>query len=56
MKQINEMDFATKQIHGGKEPEVFGALNPPIYMTSTFRDPDGSGRFKYSRTGNPSVA
>lgn len=58
--------FATKNIHIGNEPEFpVGAINPPIYASSTFVFPSveaGSRRFAlkekgtiYSRWGNPTV-
>ena len=46
----------TTLIHGGNQiDERTGAVNVPIYQTSTFRQ-DGLGKnrgFEYSRTGNP---
>lgn len=58
--------FATKNIHTGNEPEFpVGAINPPIYASSTFVFPSveaGARRFAlkekgtiYSRWGNPTV-
>jgi cystathionine gamma-synthase len=49
--------FATKAIHAGYRPDPgTGAVNPPIYASSTFAQ-DGvgglRGGFEYSRTGNP---
>ncbi len=50
------MRFETKAIHAGQEPEpAYGAVNVPIYQTSTYAA-DGVGRSKgydYARTGNP---
>ena len=48
---------ATKAIHAGYRPDpATGAVNPPIYATSTFAQ-DGVGGlrsgFEYARTGNP---
>jgi methionine gamma-lyase len=56
--------FSTRAIHTGHTPEQnFGALNPPIYLNSTFSfesTEQGQRRFLgeepgyvYSRTGNP---
>ena len=46
----------TALIHGGiSTDERTGAVNVPIYQTSTFKQ-DGLGKmrgFDYSRTGNP---
>jgi cystathionine gamma-synthase len=49
--------FATRAIHAGYRPDPgTGAVNPPIYASSTFAQ-DGvgglRGGFEYSRTGNP---
>jgi cystathionine gamma-synthase len=49
--------FATRAIHAGYEPNAAnGAVNPPIYASSTFAQ-DGVGGmrdgFEYARTGNP---
>jgi cystathionine gamma-synthase len=52
--------LATKAIHAGYRPDpVTGAVNPPIYASSTFAQ-DGvgglRGGFDYARTGNPTRA
>src|ERR1700752_188629 len=52
--------LATKAIHAGYRPDpATGAINAPIYSTSTFAQ-DGvgglRGGFEYSRTGNPTRA
>lgn len=50
------MRFETKAIHAGQEPDAnTGAVNIPIYQTSTYRqDAIGKNRgYEYSRTGNP---
>ena len=51
--------FNTRAIHVGSEPDpVTGAVNPPVYLTSTYAQ-DGVGvlRFSdYSRVGNPTRA
>jgi cystathionine beta-lyase/cystathionine gamma-synthase len=48
--------FNTRAIHAGQEPEEqFGAVIPPIYMTSTFAQ-EAPGKMKgydYTRAGNP---
>jgi cystathionine gamma-synthase len=50
------MRFETRAIHAGQEPEQeFGAVNVPIYQTSTYAQP-GVGRpkrYDYARGGNP---
>jgi cystathionine gamma-synthase len=50
------MRFETKAIHAGQEPEpAYGAVNVPIYQTSTYAQ-QAVGEFKsydYARTGNP---
>ena len=51
---------ATLAVHAGQEPdELTGAVSPPIYQTSTFRqDAVGSprGGWEYARSGNPTRA
>ncbi|BDG59251.1 trans-sulfuration enzyme family protein [Caldinitratiruptor microaerophilus] len=53
------MRFATRCIHGGPGPDpLTGAVNVPVYLTSTYRQ-EAIGRHKgyeYSRTGNPTRA
>jgi cystathionine gamma-synthase len=48
--------FETRAIHDGQEPEpLYGAVNVPIYQTSTYRQ-DAVGkpmRWDYARGGNP---
>lgn len=53
MEEFKNMDFATRQIHVGKEPDQYGALVPPIYMTSTFEAV--TSQYFYSRISNPSL-
>jgi len=59
--------FSTRAIHHGHDPYAGqGALNPPVYMSSTYTFPtvaEGSARFTgeregfvYSRVGNPTTA
>ncbi|OBA71767.1 cystathionine gamma-synthase [Mycolicibacterium elephantis] len=56
-EQHNFQGLATKAIHAGFRPDpATGAVNPPIYASSTFAQ-DGvgglRGGFEYARTGNP---
>ena len=49
--------FSTRAIHAGQEPDpTTGAVMPPIYATSTFKQ-DGvggvRGGYEYARSGNP---
>jgi len=48
--------FETRAIHAGQEPEpAYGAVNVPIYQTSTYAQ-ESVGKHKgydYARTGNP---
>jgi cystathionine gamma-synthase len=48
--------FETRAIHAGQDPEpLYGAVNVPIYQTSTYAQ-DGVGkpkRYDYARGGNP---
>ena len=60
-----ELGFSTMAIHGKHIHDQYGALNTPIYQTSTFvfDDADQGGRrfaleedgFIYTRLGNPTV-
>lgn len=62
-EQLKKLGFATKAIHGGHQPNQFGALCDPIYQTSAFTfetAEQGGARFAleeegyiYSRLGNP---
>lgn len=50
------MKFNTKLIHAGiSQDQATGAVNVPIYQTSTYAQQElgGSPRYEYSRTGNP---
>jgi cystathionine gamma-synthase len=50
------MRFETRAIHAGQEPEpAFGAVNVPIFQTSTYAQPEVGKpkRFDYARSGNP---
>ena len=53
---MSDMRFETKAIHAGQEPEpAYGAVNVPIYQTSTFAQEGVGGHrgYEYARTGNP---
>jgi cystathionine gamma-synthase len=48
--------FETRAVHAGQEPEpAFGAVNVPIFQTSTYAQPEVGKpkRFDYARGGNP---
>lgn len=50
------MKFSTKAIHIGQTPdETTGAVIPPIYMTSTYKQewPNQHKGYDYTRAGNP---
>ena len=61
--KLKKLGFATQAIHGGQQPNQFGALCDPIYQTSAFTfetAEQGGHRFAleepgyiYSRLGNP---
>jgi methionine gamma-lyase len=62
-----DLGFATRAIHHGYDPLQYkGALNPPVFLTSTYafdKTDTGTDRFAgktdgfvYSRVGNPTVA
>lgn len=63
-KDLRQMGFCSKSIHGGHQKNTYGALSTPIYQTSTFvfdTAEQGGRRFSleedgymYSRLGNPS--
>jgi methionine gamma-lyase len=66
-KFLAEPGFATRAIHHGYDPlDHNGALNPPVFLTSTYafdKTDTGTDRFAgktdgfiYSRVGNPTVA
>lgn len=55
--ELAATSIATRAIHAGQEPDpMTGAVVPPIYMTSTFKQ-DGvgglRGGYEYTRTANP---
>ena len=50
------MKFSTRAIHVGQEPDKeTGAMIPPVYLTSTYRQeaPDQHKGYDYTRAGNP---
>ncbi|HEV2429112.1 MAG TPA: PLP-dependent aspartate aminotransferase family protein [Thermoplasmata archaeon] len=50
------MRFDTKLLHGGQSPDpLTGAVNPPIYLSSTFaqRAPNVHRGYVYGRSANP---
>src|ERR1700678_3529457 len=56
MSEAKKLGFATRAIHEGQEPdELTGAVNVPIYLTSTYRQ-EAIGKNKgheYARLTNP---
>lgn len=67
MNNHGKKDFATRAIHTGyDDAEAKGALNPPLYLSSTFtfqNSRDGADRFAgeaeghiYSRISNPTLS
>jgi len=53
------MKFSTKAIHVGQEADkTTGAVIPPIYMTSTYKQewPNQHKGYDYTRAGNPNFA
>ena len=57
--EVGDLHFETRAIHAGQEPEpAYGAVNVPIYQTSTYAQ-EGVGkpkRYDYARGGNPTAA
>ena len=56
MSQKNQLDFATRCIHAGQEPDpTTGAVMMPIYTTSTYvqQSPGVHKGYDYARTKNP---
>src|SRR6201995_2252852 len=56
MTDHKKLDFSTRVIHGGQEPDPrTGAVMPPIYATSTYvqESPGKHKGYEYSRTANP---
>jgi len=57
VKDVERLGFESRAIHAGYEPDpVTGAVIPPIFATSTFKQ-DGvgglRGGYEYSRSANP---
>ncbi len=57
---LETLGFETRAIHAGQQPDpLTGAVVPPIYQTSTYKQ-DGvggtRGGYEYSRTANPTRA
>lgn len=46
------MRFSTKAIHVGSEPDATGAVNPPVYFTSTYSQREQEN-YVYARGANP---
>ncbi len=56
MKNTNQLDFATRCVHAGQEPDpTTGAVMMPIYATSTYvqQSPGVNKGYDYARTKNP---
>jgi cystathionine gamma-lyase len=56
MTRPNQLDFATRCVHAGHEPDpTTGAVMMPIYATSTFvqQSPGVHKGYEYARTHNP---
>jgi cystathionine gamma-lyase len=56
MPQKNQLDFATRCVHAGQEPDpTTGAVMMPIYTTSTYvqQSPGVHKGYDYARTKNP---
>jgi cystathionine gamma-lyase len=56
MTPKNQLDFATRCVHAGQEPDpTTGAVMMPIYATSTYvqQSPGVNKGFDYARTKNP---
>jgi cystathionine beta-lyase len=52
----DKLKFNSKTIHGGQRPDKgYGAVMPPVYLTSTYAQstPGGHQGYEYSRTHNP---
>src|SRR6478752_1651061 len=56
MSQKNQLDFSTRCVHAGQEPDpTAGAIMMPIYTTSTYvqQSPGVHKGYDYARTKNP---
>jgi cystathionine beta-lyase/cystathionine gamma-synthase len=59
MSRTNQLDFATRCVHAGQEPDpTTGAVMMPIYTTSTYvqQSPGVHKGYDYARTRNPTRA
>ncbi|HVA02336.1 MAG TPA: cystathionine gamma-synthase [Acidimicrobiales bacterium] len=58
-RDLTGLGFETRAVHGGGGPDpATGAVNTPVYLSSTFEQ-DGVGvdrGYEYARSGNPSRA
>ena len=56
-RDLSGLGFETRSVHGGGDPDAAtGAVNTPVYLSSTFEQ-DGVGEhrgYEYARSGNPS--
>ncbi len=55
-EELSNLSPSTRFVHGGQEPDrAFGAVVPPIYLSSTFHQPELGKNlgYEYSRTANP---
>lgn len=53
-EQLIKLGFATQAIHGGRQPNQFGALSNPTYQTSAFAfetAEQGGRRFAMEESG-----
>jgi cystathionine beta-lyase/cystathionine gamma-synthase len=56
---MSKQKFATLAVHAGQQPDpLTGAVNAPVYLTSTFEltGIDSNKGYDYSRAGNPTRA
>ncbi|MBV9824326.1 MAG: PLP-dependent transferase [Alphaproteobacteria bacterium] len=58
MSERNRDAFATRAVHGAAHDATTGAVNVPIYATSTYaqESPGVTKGYAYARTGNPTRA
>ncbi len=55
-KKEKSLQFATKAIHAGFTFDATGAIMPPVYLNSTYKQLTPAhpvGKYEYSRTANP---
>ncbi|MBI4913089.1 MAG: PLP-dependent transferase [Acidobacteria bacterium] len=53
---VQDADFATQCVHAGVQPDpAYGAVMPPLYLSSTFafKDICTNAGYDYTRSGNP---